>query len=178
MIRRLGVVGLLSLGVLASGTPAHARVVDRVAAVVGPNVIFLSEVEERAAPVLEAVVAKDPLARAQQEAKALHDACEDLVSEMLVRAEAERAHITVSAADIDTGIDSVAKTNGMTRDAILQLARDRGWNERAYRTIVAAQLYEGKLLQLRHADTSKLDEASVKLRAELRSRVWIEVRLQ
>ena len=66
----------------------------------------------------------------------------------------------------------------MTRDAILQLARDRGWDERAYRTIVAAQLYEGKLLQLRHADTSKLDEASVKLRAELRSRVWIEVRLQ
>ncbi len=139
----------------------------------------MSEVEERAAPYLRQIQEKDPLARARAETKLLHQACELLIDDVLVGLEAERVHVAVTDAEIDTGIDAVAKSNHVSVPEVLQMARDQGFTDRAYRDAVRVQLLGGKLLQLQHFDATKMkaEEAFAEFQAKLRTRVYIEVRI-
>jgi peptidyl-prolyl cis-trans isomerase SurA len=165
------VVGLL---LLAEPTQA-GRVVDRVAAVVGDRIIMLSEVQERTALFLHQSTEKDPLVRARSETKVLHDTCEAMVDDVLVEAEATSLHVDATAAEVDAGIAAVAKNNGVTVPRLFEMLHEQGFDERAYRGAVRSQLLAGKLLQLR--GSAKPDEALEKLHAELRARVYVEVRI-
>ena len=158
---------------------AHARVVDRIAAVVGPHVIFLSEVVERAGPDLQALAKQDPLARAKGEAKVLHDTCEGLVDEWLVQQEAERIKASVTEAEVDDALQQVAKNSNMTVEALLQYAKDSNLPIASYRASLRAQILVYRIARLRNPTAPGNLENEVKdLKDDLRHHVWVDVRLQ
>ena len=163
--------------VLIFARPAEARTVDRIAAIAGPHVIMLSEVQREAAPYIRGIQEKDPLARARAETKALHDACERLIDDALVEDEAERVHLTVVADEVDRALDAIAKDRSMTREVLLATAVQYGMDEASYREVIRRQLVQGKLLQLRKPDPSKVERAAAALAAELRAKVYVEDRL-
>jgi parvulin-like peptidyl-prolyl isomerase len=157
---------------------AQARVVDRVAAVVGPHVIFLSEVRELATAGIVAAAKEDPLARARAEQKALRDACDALVDMWLVGQEAERYHLSITEADIDKGIASVGANNHMSVPEIMEAAQQAGFTPVRYRSWIRSQLLEYQVILRLHPDkAASIPDEATKLHAELRSRTWVDVRL-
>jgi len=156
---------------------AEAVTVDRIAAVVGDQIIFLSEVEERAAPELKLIQDKDPLARARASAKVLHDACETLIDEALVEREADRVHLTETEAEVNAALESLAKDHNVSVMELFRIARDQGYTDRSFRAVARAHLLQGKLFNFRQLDVTKPDEGLEKLHQALRARTYYEVRL-
>ncbi len=139
--------------------------------------IFLSEVRTRALISLDTTTEKDPLARAKLEAQAMHAACEELIDDALVADEATRIHLVVADDEVNRAIDSLAQNLGMNRTHLLELVHERGMADADYRELLRAQLFLGKLLQLRHATDANVKEATAALHAELRARVYVEDRV-
>jgi len=163
--------------VLIFAPDARAHTVDRVAAIVGDQVVLLGEVREAAAPELAAIHETDALARARAEAKALHDACERIIDVILIEAEAARLKIEVTPDEVERAIGAIAKEHSMTEAAVMRTAADQGYDEARYRAFLRVELLRGKILQLRRPDPAKLDEASASLSSELRDRTYVEDRL-
>jgi len=163
--------------VLFFARPAEARTVDRIAAIAGPHVIMLSEVQREAAPYIRGIQEKDPLARARAETKALHEACERLIDAALEADEAERVHLEVTAQEVDGALDMLAKSRATTREGLFAAAAEGGMNETAYRDGIRRELLEAKLLQLRRADLTKWEQVRAALAAELRAKVYVEDRI-
>lgn len=156
---------------------AHARTLDRVAAVVGGRVILLSEVREAATPWLAVVRDQDALARARAEAKVLHETCERMIDDTLVQDEADRLHLTVSDDEVTRMIGQVAQTNHVSVEQLIAVAVNQGFDDKSYRASVRAQVLSLRVLQQRATDPHKYEEALAALHVELRTKVYIEDRL-
>jgi peptidyl-prolyl cis-trans isomerase SurA len=156
---------------------AHARTLDRVAAIVGGRVILLSEVREAATPWLSVVRDQDALARARNEAKVLHGTCERMIDDVLVQDEAERVHITVPDEEVTRAMTQVAQKSHVTIEQLVAVAVNQGYDEKSYRASMRAQLLALRVLQQRGTDPKKYDEALVALQTELRAKVYVEDRL-
>jgi peptidyl-prolyl cis-trans isomerase SurA len=156
---------------------AHARTLDRVAAVVGGRVILLSEVREAATPWLAVVRDQDALARARAEGKVLHETCERMIDDVLVQDEAERVHVTVPDDEVTRAIGQVAQTNRVSVEQLIAVAVNQGFDEKSYRASVRVQVMALRVLQQRGTDPAKYDEALVTLHTELRTKVYVEDRL-
>jgi len=172
---------LLVLSLVLGAASAHARTLDRIAAVAGDHVILLGEVQARARPyiTLAARQEKDPLALARLTTKALRETCERLIDEALIDDEANRRHLTVGEDEVDKAIATVATQNNFTLDQLYAEARNQGYDPATYRTEIEHVLLEYKLVQLRGAtgDQAKVDAARKEMLAELRARVYVEDRL-
>ena len=121
----------------------------------------------------------DPLARARSETKILHDVCDQMISDLVIQDEAERLHLSVSPAEIDQGIASVAETNKVTVARIMEMVRDQGYDERSYREEVRLQLVRRKVLWFKNPtlDPNKADEAVKTIARELRAHIYVDIRL-
>src|SRR5207302_8955978 len=116
------------------------------------RVIMLSEVRDAAAPYLAMVKDQDALARARGEAKALHDACERMIDDVLVQDEAERLHLSVADEEVTRAIRQVAQRNHVSVDELIAVATNQGFDEKSYRASVHAQIVSLRVLQIRGVD--------------------------
>src|SRR4051794_39963894 len=83
-----------------------AEALDRVVAVVDEHPIFLSELRQHARPHLNRVDAMggDTKQRADLKAAATRETLDRMIEERLEEQQAEKAHLTVSSAEVDQGI--------------------------------------------------------------------------
>lgn len=170
--------------------PARAVVVERIVAVVGDRPILLSELRQRARPFLAQILQKVP-AGAQQaaaESQMFKELIERMVEEELEAQAADRAHISVSADEIDNAFRNIAAAQNKTVAKIFEDARvSSGLSDQDYRDEIRRQLLEGKMLQLRVKGRLRLTEDDVratfdKVVREERKRLeyhpaWIVLRL-
>jgi peptidyl-prolyl cis-trans isomerase SurA len=142
---------------LVASLPAHASddlpsgVVDRIVAVVGRDVILLSDVRAREAPFLlqmdrEKVPAVErPGKRAQIDKELLSR----MVDETLEAAFAAAGHVGVETEEIDRAEASIAQRNGLTVGQLEDEARAQaGVTPLEYRAEIRRQVLDGKLVQL------------------------------
>jgi len=189
-LTRLILSGLCAAATLAPALPARAIIVERVVAVVGDRPILLSELRQRARPFLLQIQLKVPPGpqQAAAESQVLKELIEKLVDEELETQAAEKAHITVTAEEVDNAIRNVAAMQGLAVSDLLREAQARsGLSEQEYRDELRRQILEGKMLQLRVKGRVRLTEEDVKamyertLREELRRRefhpAWIVLRI-
>src|SRR5262245_2903651 len=102
MANRLRFVGALTpLAVLLSAHAAHAGVVERVVAIVEDRAILLSELRERAQPFLAQLAAAQEAQRAAASSQLQSTLLHRMVDEELEHRAAARAHITVTAQEIE-----------------------------------------------------------------------------
>src|SRR5580765_7507756 len=97
---------------LAAPRVAGARMVEKIAAVVGENVVLASEVEEKAGPLL-ADVSKvpDPDKRAARASALRREVLERLIDDELILQQAVDLKLTVTSEQIDSSIDEIKKQN-------------------------------------------------------------------
>lgn len=164
--------------------PKKARVVDRVVAVVGPEVITLRMLDEALGPLRKSLAGRpEPPGLARQ-------GLESLIDQLVLALAAQGLAISVTDDDIERAIDAVAAQNGLTREGLVKVLPEQGLTLESYKKMLRRELVGMKVVQLYAAtkikDRAKLSEAELTKRieqerasylTELKKRLIIEVRL-
>lgn len=119
-----------------------ALALDRIVAVVDDEPIFLSEFRRREAPFLLRTPGSE---RERMDRELL----QRMIDERLEAKEAEKAHLTVSSSEVDSGIQMVLGQAKLTMGQLLEEVKKQGMTEAEYREEIRRQVLEGKLIQLR-----------------------------
>jgi peptidyl-prolyl cis-trans isomerase SurA len=144
---------------------AGAMVAERIVAVVGEHAILLSDMRQRARPFLLQIQQRGVPVGAQQaaaESEMYKQLIEHMVDERVEQQAAEKAHLTVTPDEIDSGIRNVATQQGLTVEQLMNEAAKTGLTAQEYRDEVRRQILEGKLLQLRVRGRVRLTDDDVK----------------
>jgi len=170
------VFGFASM-VTADPKPPRTGVIDRVVGVVGRTPILQSEVRARARPYLTSPqFPKEPSARTI-ESQVMREVLDRIIDEVLIETDAKRDAITVSTEEVETAIQTVARTQNLSIDQLLRAARDAGLDENAYRAEIRRHVLDGKVTSIRVRGRLKglsdLPEASRAMRVEQERRVWL-----
>lgn len=153
----LGVPGLGS----TFGIPeARATIVERVVAVVADKAILLSDLMDRAKPFQMQIYGSVPEGASRNAAfsQLYKQLVERLVDEELQGREAAKANITVTAQEIQSAIERVAKQNDVTVEQLLEEAQKNGLNLTDYRAEIRRQLLDAKMLNLRVQGRMRISE--------------------
>jgi peptidyl-prolyl cis-trans isomerase SurA len=164
----------------AAAEPPPSGVADRIVAVVGRDIILLSDVRAREAPFLVKLEQqKSPDAgkaalRAQMEKELLSR----MVDEYLEAAFAAAGHVSVTPEEIDRAQATVAQQNAFSLAQLEEEAGKAGMTPPEYRAEIGRQVLEGKLLQVEvvphlHLDP-KVTEAERLELLEKERRHWLD----
>lgn len=141
---------LLAATLLLSGalsTPAEAKVVDRVAAVVNNEVIALSEVYDLGAEFIESrAVGEGPDGPGRREAEL--EVLDALIQRALIAQEIERLDLSVTRDELERTIDDVARQNGLERDQLRVEVERSGFTWSSYRDEMEENLRQMKFSQI------------------------------
>jgi peptidyl-prolyl cis-trans isomerase SurA len=163
-VRLLGVVvvGLVSTVRLAG--PAEARVVEKVAAVVGTDIILASEVEEKAGPLM-ADVSRIPEAekRAARASALRREVLDHLIDDELISAQAAELRLTVTPEQVDASIAEIKRQNNIDDEQLKQALRGQGMTMAGYRSDLKKQLLRFRVLNI--AVGSKINVSDEDVRA-------------
>ncbi|NMC70462.1 MAG: hypothetical protein GYA57_10410 [Myxococcales bacterium] len=162
MTRR--VAARLALLVLATA-PAVARAepIEGLAAIVGDDVILVSEVQERAAPAL-ARLAQEQSAflRDQTMREILSQQLDVMIDELLVEQEAERLMLSVTEEEVDRAIEGIKQRNGWDDLALENQIARRGQTLEQYRRETRIEVLKYKVLSVRLRGRLRTDDAEVR----------------
>jgi peptidyl-prolyl cis-trans isomerase SurA len=134
----------------ASADPPPAGVVDRIVAVVGKNILLLSDVHARETPFLLKLEQEKgpPAEQATRRAEMEKELLARMVDETLEAAFAAAGHVGVTPDEVDHAEAAVAQQNSLRVDQLEDEALKQGLSRRDYRAEIARQVLEGKLVQL------------------------------
>jgi peptidyl-prolyl cis-trans isomerase SurA len=161
--------------------PARAELLDRVAAVVNSDVITLAEVQQRAAPLLDAA-AKEPIGRREAAVQeAMRHSLDELIGEKLMDLELKSLSVDVTEGEVDLAVEDVKKNNNIPDQATFEQAlAGQGFTLSSYKEFMRKQLAKVKLLQIKvkakvkvsdedvkaaYAQSSKLDSQDIEIHA-------------
>jgi peptidyl-prolyl cis-trans isomerase SurA len=141
----------LALGIVALSRPAAATVVERIVAIVGERAILMSDLRERAHPLLVRINQELP-AGAQRSAaisQLYKSVVERLVDEELISRVARRSKIIITEKEVDNALTTLARQNNITIERLLLEARAQGQTDAKYREEVRRQLLEYRVMNVR-----------------------------
>jgi parvulin-like peptidyl-prolyl isomerase len=170
---------LLAAAFLWAGA-ARADVVDGVAAIVGDEVILLSEVREAWQGYVDRVRARGETVSQDDLLELRNTALKNLIDEKLVLQVAKKQNLSASDEEIDESIAGIARDEGISVDAIYAAAAEQGLDRKAYREQLGHQITRMKIVQgavqgkvrVTDADVKKLyDERYGKAKPGVRIRV-------
>jgi peptidyl-prolyl cis-trans isomerase SurA len=152
----IAVVTAASLLLAAAGL-ARATIVERVIAVVGDKPILWTELLHRAKSgrVQIRMQTKDANIIGVQEQEMYKELLDRMIDDRMEEQQADRAHITVPADEVDRGIANIAaqaqaqQGRAVTPADILEEVTHRGMTENEFREEIHRQILEGKLIELR-----------------------------
>ncbi len=154
---------LVVLALLWLPAPAGARIVERIAAVVGDSVILGSEIEEKAAPLL-AEVARMPEAskRAARAAALRREVLEHLIDDELILQQANELKLTVTSEQVDASIDEIKRQNNIDDDQLREALRGQGMSMAAYRADLKKQLLRFRVINIAVGSRVTISDDDVK----------------
>jgi len=138
--------------------------------VVGEKAILLSDLRQRARPILIQLYSRIPAGpqRAAAESKIFSELIERIVDEELEALVATRDNVRVTAEEVDKAMRNIARAAGMPLAKLMEnIQQDTGMTEVEYRQEIRRQVLEGKLLQ-RMVQNQRVTEKEV---AEMYERV-------
>ncbi|HSS39658.1 MAG TPA: peptidylprolyl isomerase [Polyangia bacterium] len=134
---------------LAAAPAARARVVERVAAVVGDSIVLASEVEERVAPLLtDANQIRDPDKRAARSSALRREVLDRLIDDELIVQQAAELKLSISNEQVDASIEEIKKQNNLNDDQLREALRGQGMTMAAYRADLKRQLLRFRVLNI------------------------------
>ncbi len=161
---------LVSAGLLLSGAAftwapraAEAAIVERIVAVVGEKAILLTDLRERALPLLLRVYASVPAGpqRSATISQVYQTVLERMVDEELEQQAAENSGITVTTQEVDEALARVSRQNQLSINEVLVEAKRSGLSIQNYRDELRRQLLQAKMAQLRLRGRVRVTEEDV-----------------
>jgi peptidyl-prolyl cis-trans isomerase SurA len=158
-------LALVSLAAPALGEGPKGSVVDRIAAVIGSDIVLASEVEAKAAPQLaefdkaggDTLIGGD-----KKRAQLLRDALEKLIDDQLVKQQAVEMKITVGGEEVDRAIENIARENNVDVDTLRRAVMAQGMDFLTYRNNLRDEILRFKVLNLRVRGRVKISDAEAR----------------
>jgi peptidyl-prolyl cis-trans isomerase SurA len=145
--RVLAAAILLPLSLAPVG--ASARTVEKVAAVVGENVVLASEVEEKAAPLMSEVGRMpDPDKRSARASALRREVLDRLIDEELILQQATELKLSISSEQVDASIEEIKKQNNIDDDQLRDALKGQGMSMAHYRADIKRQLLRFRVLNI------------------------------
>jgi len=157
---------LVAFAVLYLGCPtlAHARIVEKIAALVGDDIILFSEVEERAAPLVAQIGSiANPTEREARAAAIRREVLDRLVQEHLLLQQATELKLTVSSDEIDRAVSQIKHDYGLNDAQLKDELRKQGLSMAAYRMNTKREILKYRVLNI--AVGSKINVADSEVRS-------------
>jgi peptidyl-prolyl cis-trans isomerase SurA len=153
----------LAILLLLVAAPASARVVEKIAAVVGEDIVLSSEVEEHAAPFMQEIAAMpNPTQRAARASALRREILDRLVDERLIIQQATELKLSVSSEDVDRSIEQIKKENGGLTDAQLTAELLKaGQSMASYRQEIKKQIMRYRVLNIAVGSKVTVSDADV-----------------
>lgn len=159
--RRAGLVAALLA--LAAAGGARARVVEKIAAVVGDNVVLASEVEEKAGPLLsEAAQIPDPTKRGARASALRHEVLDRLIDDELILQQASELKLTITSEQVDSSIDEIKRQNGIDDAQLLEALKGQGMTMQNYRADIKRQLLRFRVINIAVGSRVSISDEDVK----------------
>jgi peptidyl-prolyl cis-trans isomerase SurA len=160
---RFLIAALSAASLVAAGRGAVARTVEKIAAVVGENVVLASEVEEKAGPLLaDASKVADPDKRAARAASLRHEVLDRLIDDELILQQATELKLSVTSEQIDASIDEIKKQNNIDDDQLRDALRGQGMSMATYRSDLKRQLLRFRVLNIAVGSRVNVSDEEVK----------------
>jgi peptidyl-prolyl cis-trans isomerase SurA len=139
----------LGLVLLAWPAVADARVVEKIAALVGDDLILQSEVEDRAAPLLADIAAiANPGEREARTNAIRREILERLIDDQLLAQQATELKLTVSNDEIDRAIEQIKRDYGLDDAQLKDELRKQGLSMAAYRINTKREILKYRVLNI------------------------------
>ena len=138
----LALCALLSLAAVT----ARAEVQDGVAAIVGDEVVLLSEVRQ----AMQSVIARVPAGQqlTNEEMRQLRDsAVQSLIDDKLVLQIAKKQNVSATEEEIDNAVSGIAHDERITEEQIYAAAEREGLDRATYREQLGRQISRMKIVQ-------------------------------
>jgi parvulin-like peptidyl-prolyl isomerase len=159
---RLAAATLLAT-VMGASSAAHARVVEKVAAVVGDAVILASEVEEKAAPLLAEVSRlPDPGKRAARSSALRREVLERLIDDELILQQAADLKLTITSEQVDASIEEIKRQNSIDDAQLAAALKAQGMSMAAYRADLKRQLLRFRVINIAVGSRVTISDEDVK----------------
>jgi peptidyl-prolyl cis-trans isomerase SurA len=150
-------VATAAAALVAAAPVARATIVERVVAVIGERPVLWTELLHRAMSgrVQIRTQTRDPNVISVQEQEMYKELLDRMIDDRLEEQQADKAHISVTAEEIDRGIANIASQaqaqqgRAVTTTDVLDEVRRRGLTEQDFRDEIRRQILEGKLIELR-----------------------------
>jgi peptidyl-prolyl cis-trans isomerase SurA len=148
-MKKLRAYAALGLLLLAWPAAAHARVVEKIAALVGDDLILLSEVEDRAAPLMADIAAiANPSEREARTNAIRHEVLDRLIDDQLLSQQATELKLTVSNDEIDRAIEQIKRDYGLTDTQLKDELRKQGLSMPTYRQNTKREILKYRVLNI------------------------------
>jgi parvulin-like peptidyl-prolyl isomerase len=139
----------VALGLVLLAWPAHARVVEKIAALVGDDLILQSEVEDRATPLLADIASiSNPSEREARINAIRHEVLERLIDDQLLAQQATELKLTVSNDEIDRAIEQIKRDYGLSDAQLKDELRKQGLSMAAYRINTKREILKYRVLNI------------------------------
>jgi peptidyl-prolyl cis-trans isomerase SurA len=138
-----------ALAALLAPVAARARVVERIVALVGDEVVLESEVNERSRPFLEELAAlPDPNQRKQRATALRREVLERIVDEHLLLQQANELKLSVSSEEVDRSIEQIKKDYGLSDAQLSEELRRQGLNLASYRQNTRKEILRYRVINI------------------------------
>jgi len=145
----LGLFAVILPVILLAPATAGARVVEKIAAVVGSNVILASEVEEKAAPLLQELGRiTDPTKRAARASSLRREVLDRLIDDQLINDQASELRLSVTPEQVDASIAEIKRQNNIDDKQLDDALRGQGMTMTAYRSDLRRQLLRFRVINV------------------------------
>jgi len=152
----------LVVSLLLLPSVGQARVVEKIVAVVGSEIILQSEVEERAAPMMADVAAiSNPGQRAARAAAVRRQILEHMVDDQLLVQEAAELKVTVSSEEVDKSIEQIKKDYNLTDAQLRDELHKQGMNLATYRQNTKREILRYRIINIAVGSKVSVSDADV-----------------
>jgi len=141
----------LAAGLIALLEPrvARARVVEKIAALVGDDIILQSEVEDRAAPLLADVASIANAGEREARSSSIRrEVLDRLVDDQLLAQQATELKLTVSDDEIDRAIQQIRRDYGLNDGQLRDELRKQGLSMTTYRMNTKKEILKYRVLNI------------------------------
>jgi peptidyl-prolyl cis-trans isomerase SurA len=148
---------------IAAAPPGGGTQVDGIAAVVGSEIILLSDVIERSAPVfaeLEAQARQEgsPAPRGAKRTQVLRELLDSMIDDILITQQAGELKVSVTDDEVESAISNVAADNGIDRETFEKVVASRGMDMVTYRAQMRRDLLKFKVINLKVRGRVKISD--------------------
>ena len=149
---------LLLLALLLVAAPAAAKVVERIVAVVGNEIVLLSELEERVRPMARQLAQiKDKTMRAQRLDELRRQMLDMMIDEKLIALQGDKLKLSIEDKDLERAVADVMSKNNLTRKELEEALAQEGKTITGYKQ----QILKPQLLRLRVLNVQVRSRVSV-----------------